>query len=118
TAAAARAATGSATDPADADDAAALRAAAAALADRARPVAERIALADDDELAARVARHPDRALASATSRPYPLLVEPAIAACAAWYELFPRSLGAGGRHGTLADVEAALPYVAGMGFDV
>ncbi|MCG6920794.1 MAG: alpha-1,4-glucan--maltose-1-phosphate maltosyltransferase [Acidobacteria bacterium] len=36
----------------------------------------------------------------------------------AWYELFPRSWGAKGQHGTLKDVEAALPYVAGMGFDV
>jgi starch synthase (maltosyl-transferring) len=36
----------------------------------------------------------------------------------AWYELFPRSWGPRGRHGTLKDVEAALPYVAGMGFDV
>jgi starch synthase (maltosyl-transferring) len=36
----------------------------------------------------------------------------------AWYELFPRSWGPEGRHGTFKDVEAALPYVAGMGFDV
>ena len=36
-----------------------------------------------------------------------------------WYELFPRSCAAEpGRHGTLRDVEARLPYVAEMGFDV
>ena len=36
-----------------------------------------------------------------------------------WYELFPRSAGdRPGVHGTLADVEARLPYVASMGFDV
>ena len=36
----------------------------------------------------------------------------------AWYELFPRSAGQAGQHGSFADVEAWLPYVAGMGFDV
>lgn len=37
----------------------------------------------------------------------------------AWYELFPRSCSAvAGQHGTFKDVEALLPYVAGMGFDV
>jgi starch synthase (maltosyl-transferring) len=35
-----------------------------------------------------------------------------------WYELFPRSTGNPGVHGTFADVEARLPYVASMGFDV
>jgi starch synthase (maltosyl-transferring) len=45
-------------------------------------------------------------------------VDPPLARCGAWYELFPRSLGGAGRHGTLADVEAALPRVADMGFDV
>jgi starch synthase (maltosyl-transferring) len=35
-----------------------------------------------------------------------------------WYELFPRSLGKGNKHGTFKDVEAHLPYVASMGFDV
>ena len=36
-----------------------------------------------------------------------------------WYELFPRSLQPNaGRHGTFDDVEARLPYVAEMGFDV
>jgi starch synthase (maltosyl-transferring) len=37
----------------------------------------------------------------------------------AWYELFPRSSAdEPGRHGTLRDVIARLPYVAEMGFDV
>ncbi len=36
-----------------------------------------------------------------------------------WYELFPRSTSPEpGRHGTFKDLEARLPYVAGMGFDV
>src|SRR3977135_4336064 len=32
--------------------------------------------------------------------------------------MFPRSAGEPGRHGTFRDVEARLPYVASMGFDV
>lgn len=37
----------------------------------------------------------------------------------AWYELFPRSTSSvPGRHGSFKDVEARLPYVASMGFDV
>ena len=37
----------------------------------------------------------------------------------AWYEVFPRSCSPEpGRHGTLRDCEAMLPYIASMGFDV
>jgi starch synthase (maltosyl-transferring) len=36
-----------------------------------------------------------------------------------WYELFPRSAATEpGRHGTFADVEAQLPRIARMGFDI
>ncbi|MGH7783954.1 MAG: maltotransferase domain-containing protein, partial [Candidatus Binatia bacterium] len=36
-----------------------------------------------------------------------------------WYEMFPRSCAAqAGKHGTLRDCAARLPYIAGMGFDV
>jgi len=36
-----------------------------------------------------------------------------------WYEMFPRSAATkAGEHGTLKDVEARLPYVASMGFDI
>src|SRR5258706_10960451 len=44
-------------------------------------------------------------------------VDPRRAAFSSWYELFPRS-AAEGRHGTLRDVEAQLPRIARMGFDV
>jgi len=48
-----------------------------------------------------------------------VFVDPERARFSAWYELFPRSAGMrGGRHGTLADVEARLDEVAAMGFDV
>lgn len=49
---------------------------------------------------------------------YPLDVERPLAGFASWYELFPRSLGAEGRHGTFADVQARIPEIAAMGFDV
>ena len=35
-----------------------------------------------------------------------------------WYELFPRSCGAPGEHGTFADVDEQLDRIAAMGFDV
>ena len=42
-----------------------------------------------------------------------------IAACAAWYEMMPRSQsGDPLRHGTFDDVIARLPYVRDLGFDV
>ena len=44
---------------------------------------------------------------------------PRARALLAWYELFPRSASDSlARHGTFADVEERLPYVAAMGFDV
>ncbi|WAJ35528.1 alpha-1,4-glucan--maltose-1-phosphate maltosyltransferase [Pseudomonas sp. GOM7] len=49
---------------------------------------------------------------------YPLDVERTLAEFASWYELFPRSLGEEGRHGTFADVQARIPEIAAMGFDV
>ena len=47
----------------------------------------------------------------------PVWVDREAAAFAAWYELFPRSLGQDGRHGTFRDVEDHLDYVTAMGFD-
>ena len=35
-----------------------------------------------------------------------------------WYELFPRSTGADGKHGTFKTVQSWLPYIEKMGFDV
>jgi starch synthase (maltosyl-transferring) len=53
-----------------------------------------------------------------TSEPYTVVVDPRQARFSAWYEMFPRSASPDpSRSGTLADVEARLGYVAGMGFD-
>ncbi len=62
-------------------------------------------------------RYPDRS-ASATSHELELIVDPVVARYSAWYELFPRSQGPEGRHGTFLDVIEQLPRVADMGFDV
>lgn len=48
-----------------------------------------------------------------------VVVERTKALFSTWYELFPRSASdEPGRHGTLADVERRLPYIAEAGFDV
>ena len=62
-------------------------------------------------------QYPDRQF-SAHSQTYRVDVEPRLARFSAWYELFPRSFGKQGKHGTFADVEELLPYVASMGFDI
>jgi starch synthase (maltosyl-transferring) len=73
----------------------------------------------DPELAHRMALHPDRSRAQSYERTLGVMVERERARFGSWYELFPRSCAPEpGRHGTFRDVEARLPYVAGMGFDV
>ena len=82
-------------------------------------VAESAERALDDEVAALVERYPDRRFATAYPRELSVAVDPVLARFSTWYELFPRSAAAEpGRHGTFKDVEARLPYVAEMGFDV
>ena len=73
-----------------------------------------------DEAASDAAnRHPDRTFAAMVDPPLEIVVDRERARFSAWYELFPRSASPEpGRHGTLRDVIARLPYVAGMGFDV
>lgn len=77
------------------------------------------ALALADELGERMDRHPDRRHAGRSEQTWPVIVEPVLARCSAWYEFFPRSAAAEpGRHGSFADCEAWLPRIAAMGFDV
>jgi starch synthase (maltosyl-transferring) len=105
-------------------------AARAAASDRARltqaaqglragaPLEERRRQALDAELAECAAGYPDPATVAHYSRELRTIVDPVLARCSAWYELFPRSAVENGRHGTFADCEKRLAYVAGMGFDV
>jgi starch synthase (maltosyl-transferring) len=75
------------------------------------------ALALDPARAAIAGRFADRSLAA--TRSLELIVDRKRAEYSSWYELFPRSAAADpGRHGTFRDVEARLPYIAELGFDV
>lgn len=77
------------------------------------------ALALDDEYAELVRRHPDRRHAVRHPVELPLFADRERARFSTWYELFPRSAGTEpGVHGTFKDVEARLPAIAAMGFDV
>jgi starch synthase (maltosyl-transferring) len=80
---------------------------------------DRLRLALDAELGEQMDRHPDRRFATRYPGTLAVRVDPELARFSSWYELFPRSASPEpGRHGTFADVEARLPYVAAMGFDV
>jgi starch synthase (maltosyl-transferring) len=73
----------------------------------------------DPELASLMTRHGERPFATVHDPELTVVVDREKARFSAWYELFPRSCApAAGRHGTLRDVEARLPYVEAMGFDV
>jgi starch synthase (maltosyl-transferring) len=106
------------------NDAAALADWAALLRHRARDdsvapadTASLKALALDPARAALVARFPDRRFAAVSA--LEIAVDRKRAAFSSWYELFPRSTSpVPARHGNFKDVEARLPYVAEMGFDV
>ncbi|HET9982295.1 MAG TPA: alpha-1,4-glucan--maltose-1-phosphate maltosyltransferase [Longimicrobiales bacterium] len=73
----------------------------------------------EDELARLTAAHPDLRYATRYERELGIVVDPERARFSAWYEVFPRSTSADpARHGTFADLERRLPYIADMGFDV
>ncbi len=75
------------------------------------------ALALDPAKAALIGRHPDMRFTARAS--VEIAVDRKRAAFSSWYELFPRSTAPEpARHGNFKDVEARLPYVAEMGFDV
>jgi starch synthase (maltosyl-transferring) len=65
-----------------------------------------------DELLDLMWRNSDRANATRLACEYAIEVDRPKAAFSAWYEMFPRSFG------SLRDVEAELPRIAKMGFDV
>ncbi len=72
-----------------------------------------------DDVSAAVTRHPDLTLASRYPQELHLWVDRERARYSTWYELFPRSASPDpGRHGTFANVQALLPGIADMGFDV
>jgi starch synthase (maltosyl-transferring) len=71
------------------------------------------------ELARLMALCAERRFVTTYDRERAVVVNRPLARFGAWYELFPRSCApVPGQHGTFKDVEARLPYVAAMGFDV
>ena len=86
------------------------------------PTAEAKALqaqALDPCLAVLAARYPDRRQQAQSPVELPLVVDRQRAGFSAWYEMFPRSAAPEpDQHGTFKDVEARLPAIAAMGFDV
>ncbi|WP_152050406.1 alpha-1,4-glucan--maltose-1-phosphate maltosyltransferase [Tautonia marina] len=79
----------------------------------------RTSLALDPQLAELMERYDDRSGGASFEKTLGVVVDPPIARFGAWYEMFPRSASQEpGHHGTFRDVEARLPYVASMGFDV
>ena len=64
-------------------------------------------------------QYPDTDLETRYDRILSVEVDRERARFSTWYELFPRSQGADAQtHGTLRDVEAKLPYLQQLGFDV
>ena len=73
----------------------------------------------DEELLSLIQRYPERHFASRYEKELTVVVDREKARFSTWYEVFPRSCSPEpGRHGTLRDCEARLPYIASMGFDV
>jgi starch synthase (maltosyl-transferring) len=72
----------------------------------------------DEELLALAMRYPETDIGPAASAELRVTVDPERARHSAWYELFPRSAGAAGVHGTFDDVIRQVPEIAAMGFDV
>jgi starch synthase (maltosyl-transferring) len=72
-----------------------------------------------EELVSLVALYPDLSYATRFPVDLPLWVDRERARFSSWYELFPRSASSTpGKHGTFRDVEAKVPEIAAMGFDV
>jgi starch synthase (maltosyl-transferring) len=89
------------------------------LLDKKLALEERVALAESDGLRELAGRYPDPQLQLQHEPPLPLEVERDRAGFSSWYEMFPRSAATQpDAHGTFADCEARLPYIAAMGFDV
>jgi len=85
----------------------------------AEPQSARIRLALSAEVAALMEQHPDSRFATTYEKELAVVVDREKARFSSWYEMFPRScVSEPGRHGTLKDCEARLPYIASMGFDV
>ena len=91
---------------------------AARLADKSLPVDDRVVMALAADAGEVLSAHPDLDRAARYPRELAVVVDRVRARFSAWYEMFPRSCGAPGTHGTFRDAEERLGYVADLGFDV
>jgi starch synthase (maltosyl-transferring) len=80
--------------------------------------AERADALFDDDLVALMARNAERTFVTSLGRELPIEVDRLRAGFSSWYELFPRSTGKPGEHGSFATAADELPRIAAMGFDV
>lgn len=71
-----------------------------------------------EDVSALVRKYPKLDWATTYERTLELFVDRERARFSTWYEMFPRSCGKPGEHGTFKDCEARLPYIADMAFDV
>ena len=89
------------------------------IADPVRDKEERVMLAQSEAIHQLARRRPDPQTVARHEPPLAIEVERERARYSTWYELFPRSAGrTPGQHGTFADVEALLPEISALGFDV
>ena len=85
---------------------------------------EAVSVAESDQFTFYATRYPERRNSTQYSHELFVEVDRPRAGFSAWYCMFPRSaareLGTGGTpaHGTFRDVEALLPRISGLGFDV
>jgi starch synthase (maltosyl-transferring) len=77
-----------------------------------------VQIALSEELTDLVDKYPDKSGASEYPIELSVSVSRPKALFSSWYELFPRSCGSEGKHGTFADCERLLPDIQKLGFDV
>ena len=82
-------------------------------------IADKIEDLWSEDLLALMWRSAERKFVTRYDRELSIEVDRPRSAYSTWYELFPRSVSPEeGRHGTFRDVEAQLPRIARMGFDI
>lgn len=83
------------------------------------PLSAKVGLATSARLQELMRAHAERKYVTRYERELSVWAEPVVARFGAWYEMFPRSAAPEpGWHGTFKDVEAWLPRIAAMGFDI
>ncbi|AKD57139.1 alpha-1,4-glucan--maltose-1-phosphate maltosyltransferase [Spirosoma radiotolerans] len=83
------------------------------------PYNEAVSVAESDQFTFYANRYPERSHTTRYGHELGVEVDRARAGFSTWYCLFPRSASRQeGKHGTFRDVEALLPRISGMGFDV